>query len=582
MNADRLRSFVPVGLGLALAGAASWFFRYPDAVSDLWWHLASGREIVARMAVPVVDSFRIPSPAARGSTTSGSGRFVYWSAYRLHPEAVAWLNIFVLLLLFGVLYRTAKSTSNSRWAAGATTWLVAAAAYWFLDIRPAPDDAAVGRNRNADPGKELGALPLATARRRLDQPSRWLRLWRRCDRPARVDPHSGALAPREALRARPARGAQRRVLPCRLDRQPVRLATDRVPVGYLKETAYRSLNEWQSTPLGFDLATFEGRFWLVFLFAGVGAALSVRREPYLVALSLVTAIMSIGTRRFIPLFLVTSVPLVAVAIALPLRQVAQRLAPPIRRRLEVTATVVTLILLPFLWHDVRIGPNLLQRWTSFHSNPRAAVRYLREIGPPRRVLNHYSWGGYLLFAGGGAKVFIDERANTIYDDAIYLDYVAIVGGAPDAGQRIADRSPEIAIVPRAGIARTLANLDPPWRPIYADARAMILVPPGSPLLRRKLPDPRRVLGDEPDQLLAQAGALRQRGDVGDARKLIESAIALDPLMLRGYAALAMLQAAEGEVASIRATIESGIRASPRHRLKLRPDRGAGLPRGGRS
>lgn len=55
----RLRSFLQ---GNAAAGLGIWAFSavvlaWPIVSSDLWWHLAAGRDIVGGLAVPVVDSF---------------------------------------------------------------------------------------------------------------------------------------------------------------------------------------------------------------------------------------------------------------------------------------------------------------------------------------------------------------------------------------------------------------------------------------------------------------------------------------------------------------------------------------------
>ena len=40
----------------ALVGAGAWF-QPAVAGSDLWWHLAAGREIVAQRSVPTLDHF---------------------------------------------------------------------------------------------------------------------------------------------------------------------------------------------------------------------------------------------------------------------------------------------------------------------------------------------------------------------------------------------------------------------------------------------------------------------------------------------------------------------------------------------
>jgi tetratricopeptide (TPR) repeat protein len=224
-----------------------------------------------------------------------------------------------------------------------------------------------------------------------------------------------------------------------------------------------------------------------------------------------------------------------------------------------------------LWREVRIDGQLLQRWTSSHLTPRAAVRYLDRLGPPQRILNQYNWGGYLIFAGDGAKVFIDERANTLYDETIYLDYLGVARDGRDPATSLAAYpAADAALAPRqSGLARTLQALSPPWRPIYRDARSVILAPPGSELLATRHPDPAAVLGDEPDVKVALARQAMQRGDLDAAERLIRFAIQLDPLMRRNYAELAGLQARRGDTEAAARTMEAAIRENPRQRKRLR-------------
>jgi tetratricopeptide (TPR) repeat protein len=104
--------------------------------------------------------------------------------------------------------------------------------------------------------------------------------------------------------------------------------------------------------------------------------------------------------------------------------------------------------------------------------------------------------------------------------------------------------------------------------VYTDAVAVVLLPP-LPRLRRSLPSPDEVLGDDPDRLLARAEASLQAGRYDEARARVEQALALDPLLLRAYGQLAAIHAREGDLAGLAAAIERGISAEPRERDKLR-------------
>jgi hypothetical protein len=51
------------------------------------------------------------------------------------------------------------------------------------------------------------------------------------------------------------------------------------------------------------------------------------------------------------------------------------------------------------------------------------VRYLETNFPHARLLNHWNYGGILVFRTRGAiPVFVDGRAATVYPDALLRDY----------------------------------------------------------------------------------------------------------------------------------------------------------------
>ncbi len=563
---DRLTDWL--GGLIAVTGAASWIFRYSAAVSDLSWHLAAGREILRRASVPLTDPFSYTFQGQPWLNHEWLWQAVYWLAFDIHPDVAAWLNVGVLALIFSLIYLAALETGGSVPGAVLATWLAAATGFWFFDIRPHLFTLL------------FVALVLATRRHRC-APWLWpglILLW--------TNVHGGFVfgigtigllvlvrTVEQSLTEKRLTVSWREwgaVAGCLVIwiANPWGWSLIEYPLAYLEGTAYRSLNEWRSTPFGLSPWTFEGRFWWTLLLAGGGAIVGARRQRYLLALNLVTVAMSISSRRFIPLFLVTSAPLVALGIGWLLQRARVRFGEP-SRRIRSAAAVAALLLALASWRGVRVGPELLQRWASYHSNPAAAVKYLNELDGVRRVLNHYSWGGFVILRGEGRQVFIDERANTIYDDQIYLDYIALLQGAPGGLERLRRDPPDAALVPRTGIARTLMSLPRPWIPIYIDARALLLVPPDSPLLRQPLPDPRLVLGDEPDLLLAEAEELRRAGRLDEAIARVTQAIDANPLVLRSHAALAMLHAERGDVAAIAATIDRGIEASPRHRKRLR-------------
>jgi len=263
--------------------------------------------------------------------------------------------------------------------------------------------------------------------------------------------------------------------------------------------------------------------------------------------------MAATSRRFIPLFAVTAAPLAGLFV----QALGTWLRPGPRVRLAVA--VSALLAAVFLVNGVRLAPRTLDRWTRADTYPEAALRVLNALGPPKRVLNDYVWGGFILLNAPAAQVFIDQRANTVYDEAIVRDYRFFTTGRSGLHQRLAGYGADAALVrTRSPLAAGLRRDPGGWVPVYADALATILVPPDSPLRERTAH-----AGDHPDALLGRAERAERRGDLAGAAALLEEAIALDPLLLRSYAQLARVHARSRDRAGVTRSIERGVRAQPR-------------------
>jgi hypothetical protein len=85
------------------------------------------------------------------------------------------------------------------------------------------------------------------------------------------------------------------------------------------------------------------------------------------------------------------------------------------------AGIIVACALPLVY--MRIGPDL-----GFPQNiSEQDVRYLQTHFPHARLLNHWNYGGVLIFRTHGAiPVFVDGRASTAYPDALLRDYFELV------------------------------------------------------------------------------------------------------------------------------------------------------------
>jgi len=564
-----LRVLVPF---VAVAGALSWSQPWVSG-ADLWWHLASGREIWARGAVPSTDPFSYTFAGREWMNHEWLWDVVYWGVYhRIGPEAVAWFHLGVVALLYALVYAVAFKESRSMFASGAVLWLAAATMFWFIDIRPHVFTLVI-----------VSAILLTRDRRWA--PFAWpplMVIW--------VNLHGGFLFGLGTIgllvlvRAIEAGVRERRVVVNRREWICVGLCFVAMlanPWGYrileypmkyvFGDSPYHTLIEWTPTQLSLDPMYYGGRFLFMAILAAAGAVPAMRQARYLLALTIVTCTMALMSRRFIPLFAVTSAPMAALAVARGLDRMVRWRSWIGSRPVGYAATAVAAVLAVFLWQDVRLRPRLLERWTESAFFPDAALRYLRALGTPRRIFNEYRWGGYIMLHAPGLEVFIDGRANTLYDDRIYREYCYMLGGGLHPRQVLRRYPADAAfLAPNSAMARMLGTGNGAWVSVYRDPVACILVPPDSPVLKRPLPDPRAVLGDHAERYGLEAQHAVTRGDRDAARQLAKMALEREPLAPRNYFLMALIHLQRKDMAAVDRTFERAYREMPRGWKKLKP------------
>jgi tetratricopeptide (TPR) repeat protein len=566
MVSDRTHIEAVLRLGaplVAIAGALSW--SQPSIPgSDLWWHLATGRDIVRLGGVPQTDIYSYTFYGERWLNPEWLWAVMMWVSHRVWPQAVAWLNLAIVAAVFGLAYANATRTTGSRLGAGAAIWLAAATSFWFIDIRPHLLTLVL-----------LGIFLLT--RERAWAPWLWpvlIVLW--------VNVHGGypfgvgaiglyvvirtiehsIQARRVTVSYRHVAGLVLAILAVGIN--PFGYTVVENPLDYLDPTTpFRTLVEWRAPRFGMGFGDYAGRFWIASIATVLALPFVARRHAYLVALCFVTFIMAVSARRFIPLFALTAAPLIAAPVAAAQAFVARRWRELDSPRTGLASTAVAALVALLLWHNTRISPDLLGRWTKIDVFPEAALQYLVALGAPERVFCNYPWAGYLMLHAPQMKVFIDGRANTVYGDEIYLDYLSMMQSPAALRDRFAHYDADVALL-GAWSPPVQALRHPPfnWRLVYTDEVAAILLPPDSPHLAQ-LPDWTTVLGDDPERDLIMAEVERRNGNLDAAIASTRRALAKQPLLVRGYRKLGLIAQQRGDLDGIRAAMNEGIAAYPR-------------------
>lgn len=445
--------------------------------SDLWWHLAAGREILAQGTVWLEDSWSYTATGTDWNNHEWLADLCYhaWASAFGVPSLVYWKWL-LLVLAYGCLQLTLYRQTGDALASLLATGLAVAVAAPFLDIRPQLYTL-------------LGfcLLLLLTLERR---PRAWqlvllflfwvnlhagfifglmalvilLFPWRRPDRASIV----------QALRVAAPSAAT-----CLLN--PAGIDVFLLPLQYALDSGspYRQLGEWLS-PLragGIAAPLFFPALWLLPLLL-LYALPRLRRQgpqpwgPLL--LCALTLAMALTSRRFIPLF--------AIALALvtaPLLALLSRRLPARRASLPLALLLLAALALQRLAIYPLAAAPAYHYLTAEYSYPRDMLDRLLAEGVRGKVFAYYNWGGYLHWRSAGRlQVFIDGRANTVFDDATYRRYVGVLRHQPGWIDSVEGSGAQWFLWPAraGGGARKARELlaTGRWQLVYQDAVSYLL------------------------------------------------------------------------------------------------------------
>ncbi|GAB5413764.1 MAG: hypothetical protein Cons2KO_13670 [Congregibacter sp.] len=518
------------GLWLSVGALIYLSFSYTEMLgSDLWWHIAAGREIVQAGSLWLVDdwSFTALGQPWRNHEWLADLIFYGWvNAFGLASLVYwKWLTIiaaFVLLQL--ALTRVTRSPA----AALAATVLACAIAAPFMDMRPQLY-TLVGV-------AVLLCIALERRPRLLELLALFL-VW--------ANLHGGFVFglmllavlsfPWRALHLGTLRNwAPRLGVCCAICLvNPDGLQVFLLPLTYALDSSspYRGLGEWISPfvdggirsplyPYTLVIAAGLAAFWVL-----PGVRRKVRFSPEALGFALLTAAMSATSRRFIILWAFAFALLVAPFIAAVLRGALAAIAP---RWLAVCLLLVAAVFGVYRQHPYPLRANVAFHYlTAEYAYPHALADFLQLNKLQGKTFAYYNWGGFLHWRTDGAiKVFIDGRANTVFDDQTYRDYVAVLGFRPGWLERVENSGAQIVIWPHSrGGERMARGLQQTrrWRRLYEDVRGVVLARD-----TLALPPTLRLPRDTVESALAKGFVAARAGDLDAALVAAKTALAEQP------------------------------------------------------
>lgn len=501
---------------LAAAGALLYLsFGYTEmAGSDLWWHIAAGRELVQTGNLWMVDDWSWSAHGEDWLNHEWLADLVFYGwVSQWGVESLVYWKWLVIVCAF-LLLQFALARDSGHLAALLWSGLAMAIAAPFIDVRPHLYSLllfclllnfALGRKASL---RVLAPLFLV-----------WVNL------------HGGfffglmALAillfPWRDFSAASLRGAVLAGLPCVFVvlLNPYGIDAYLYPLKYAFQEAspYRQLAEWlpPGEPGGIRSPLFFTFMWMPFI--ALAYFLPVIRRQTAVpwegfALTALTLAMALTSRRFIPLFAISLAVLMAPLTGLFLQ------------RLERGLVGVALAIVALVFAALRMAPLPLAAAPAFHylttsyAYPIEIVNFMRANDLRGKVFAYYNWGGYLhLRTDGELKVFIDGRADTLYSAQHYRDYVNVLHSRPGWIDWLNDSGAEFVMWPeRRGkgggkLGELLASGE--WQFLYNDHTGWLLARTGL-----ALPASWQETRPSPERELRLARLASAQGDVAGATR----------------------------------------------------------------
>ncbi len=196
--------------------------------------------------------------------------------------------------------------------------------------------------------------------------------------------------------------------------------------------------------------------------------------------------------RHIALWVIVITPLVAEYSSAAIREIVARkpnlarvnAVPSPQMRAVLNTALILAIALFYVGVFSRVLTNMdLERMERSHY-PAAAADYIARTGLPERTFTTFEWGGYLAWRlSPQQKVFIDARADTIYDERHLMDYVTILKMLPGWQRQVEQWKIDQFVIERGSDLDKALEIDPSWQPSFADRRTVIFV--------RRQPSPAR-------------------------------------------------------------------------------------------
>jgi hypothetical protein len=554
-------------LWLLAAILTFWSFGFTTMMgSDLWWHLASGRWIAETHTLNFKDPWSFTRHGQPWMSHEWFSDVIFhaWSQ-TFGMATLVWWKWLVLVGAFASLFRLLCKIANNSLAAFLGSLLAIAVGAPFFDMRPQLYSLlgfALLLNLALVPSRVRWLLPIGFF------------VW--------VNLHGGFFFGLLALTvifvlARLFGQTARNTLPLWLACGVACLMNPSGPDAFefalhyaiKADSPYLGVGEWK--PM-WEAGGIRAPLYFPAIGVLVASAVATyllglhRKHPRLtftsLALALLTLAMSLKSRRFISLFGIAQSLLLAPALAALFARLGQRLAsrwPRWRSFALIGLPVLAVALGAWRLAPYPLSSRAFLYLTSQDNFPVEALNVADANQLSGKVFAYYEWGGYLdLRSNGRLQVYIDGRADTVFDDQIYRRYTRVLGLSKGWEDIVDASGADYFLWPRR-LHKQLEGLraSGTWRTLYADHVAVLLIRSSLQSPAPLLPSP-----DSPWRDLMLGFRASTDKDLPAAERHFQRALAEMPNLRMACERLADVQARSDRLAEAEATLARCQRSFP--------------------
>jgi hypothetical protein len=553
-----VRPWLVALLALALLGAALRYGASPLGDYDLWWHLATGRELWRTGSLLPTDPFSFRALGQPWPYKDAGAELLLYGLYALGGSAalLAWKAAGVLAVVtLSVL--TARGRGAPPWLALGLGGLTLEVAAFRLIERPqlfafvaTAGLILVLERRRGETRLPLGPLLLIAVTANLHRsvwllpPLLGLDLVERVQTRRRTAGLAGLAGWRAALSAERAAALGVLAAPLAALATPFGLAGLRTSGDTISTELYaRFLPEWHAVSVAGLSAAAPATFALLALVLAALVTEGRRAGAFALGLAALGLLLGLSRMRFVPYAALFTTPLLGAAAARLGARLTSGRAARLASALALAFAALTLGMaarspLPLP------GTLVLERLT-----PQRALDYADEKGVRGRVLNALHHGGYLLLHAWPERLAsMDGRSDSVYTPAQFEEAVRVFDEPALLAAVTARVGIEWLLLGNSGDAPARLHLERSghFALVHATDASLLYLRRGGENAALAERDAFRVLSPHAlaDSLL---GALSRGGASAEAaRREVARLVELDPEGYRANVALAVLYGATGD------------------------------------